>query len=429
MVPFEVKKGNATMKFILCIILTLLPYVDAHKKRILIFGGNGFLGSHLVKGLADSGEDYEITLVNRGNVYFNSDKDATSYADKILICDRDTLLRSSCPGLLGKSKYDVVIDFSSYKDQQIEQVIDILKNRVGIYIMISTDAVYEVSEKHHSERTREEDSKNEPEDLKKREELVKNNKYGAAKKGCEERLMVQRERLGFPYVILRLADAIGERDTSYRWWNYQLWMNLHQHFNHKVALPNGVKDHKFSMVYAGDVAKAIMKIIHEPEVFHDKVINLAYKKDITLTKILDFMQKYYKLDKVSYEHEDEKGFFRYPTAERGPIDVTNAEILLDWEPTPFEEAAKATCEFFDEAMVNPIYAKEREIALAEFIEETLPESFDDEDMFIYVLTKLYSSAVFNGIDIGLGEIDSDNLLTETNNEDEDEDIKDLKEEL
>ena len=198
------------MKLIVGLVWLFIPFIRAQKKRILIFGGNGFLGSHLVKGLADSEEDFEITLVNRGNVYFNSDKDVTRLADKILICDRYTLLRSSCPGLLGRSKFDVVVDFSSYKDQQIEQVIDILKNRVGIYIMISTDAVYEVTEKLHSERTREEDSKNEPKDMKKKDELEKNNKYGAAKKGCEERLMAQRERLGFPYVILRLADAIGK---------------------------------------------------------------------------------------------------------------------------------------------------------------------------------------------------------------------------
>jgi len=188
--------------WLLMIFVTFTTYQSScatSKKKILILGGNGFLGSHVLHTLSE--KNMEITLVNRGNIYFNSDKEAVPYADKLFTCDRNTLLRSTCPGLLGKTFYDAVVDFSSYNEKQIEQVIDILKNRVGLYILISTDAVYEVSEKYHGEKTREEDSRNEPKAQKKKDELEKNNKYGAAKKGCEERLKIQREHFGFPYVI------------------------------------------------------------------------------------------------------------------------------------------------------------------------------------------------------------------------------------
>jgi len=187
-------------------------------------------------------------------------------------------------------------------------------------------------------------------------------------------------------------------------------MRLHKAFNSTISLPNGVKDQKFSMVYAKDVASVISKILQEPSLYHDQTINLAFKEELTLTKVLQAIQEYYALSEASYDHDDEKGFFRYPTAERGPIDVTNAEVLLDWIPTSFAEAARATCEFFDEAMVNPLYGKERELALADFIEETLPESFEDENVFVKTLIKIYGSAVFKGVDIGLATDFADYLI-------------------
>lgn len=171
------------------------------------------------------------------------------------------------------------------------------------------------------------------------------------------------------------------------------------------------------MVYAKDVANVIAtKILQEPEIYFNKIINLAFKEDITLTKVLSFMQKYYGLSDVSYDHDDQKGFFRYPTAQRGSLDCTRADLLLDWNPTSFEEAATATCKFFDQAMTNPEYAKEREFALADFIEETLPESFDDERLFVDTLTKLYSQDVFRGIDIGLGDASDPGFLLEAKTE-------------
>ena len=187
-------------------------------------------------------------------------------------------------------------------------------------------------------------------------------------------------------------------------------MRLHRAFNATVSLPKGIKSHKFSMVYGKDVAKAIAKVLEDPHVYFDKIINLAFKEDITLTKVLSFMQRYYGLSEVLYDHDDEKGLFRYPTAERGAIDCSNAEILLDWNPTSFDEAATATCKFFEEAMVDPVYAKERELALVDFIEETLPESFNDEKLFVDILTRIYGPAVFRGIDIGLGDVDPGFLL-------------------
>lgn len=106
----------------------------------------------------------------------------------------------------------------------------VLTGRVGVYVLVSTDAVYDVSEKYHGGRSREGDSRNEPKDQKTRDQLEENNQYGASKKEVEQRLIEQKEKFGFPYVILRLADAIGNLDyfepTLARLIYYKLRSNL-----------------------------------------------------------------------------------------------------------------------------------------------------------------------------------------------------------
>ena len=41
--------------------------------------------------------------------------------------------------------FDVVLDFSGYEPKWIHDNCQVLKDKVGVYIYISTDSVYEVS--------------------------------------------------------------------------------------------------------------------------------------------------------------------------------------------------------------------------------------------------------------------------------------------
>ena len=53
----------------------------------------------------------------------------------------------------GTNGYDIVLDFSAYQPKWIHDAIDILKNKtIGVYIYISSDAVYEVSKPKSSDR-------------------------------------------------------------------------------------------------------------------------------------------------------------------------------------------------------------------------------------------------------------------------------------
>ena len=68
-----------------------------------------------------------------------ADKNATD-------CDINAIRQ--CPDLLSiierTEKFDVVLDFSGYEPKWIHDNCEVLKDKVGVYIYISTDSVYEV---------------------------------------------------------------------------------------------------------------------------------------------------------------------------------------------------------------------------------------------------------------------------------------------
>ncbi|XP_065667099.1 uncharacterized protein LOC105847697 [Hydra vulgaris] len=379
--------------------------------NVLILGGNGFIGSHVVENFKNL--DYNVTLINRGNVYFDTKKRMEINAFRTFTCDRNTLLKKSCHSLLTDDFYDFVLDFSSYQKQHIEQTIDILKSRVGLYIFLSTDAVYELksSKSHtstHAPRYLREDGVRSELDY----QTKKMSKYASNKLDCEKALVKQRQLSGFPYVILRLATVIGERDTTLRWWVYQTLMKVHKYINVKVPLPIAVMKLNHSMVYVGDVAAAIMKILKKSEVMHDQTINLAFKEDINLEKILQSIADCLKMSNVTYDYNIDTAWFKYPAVQVGPIDTYKAKNLLEWSPITFLNASNITCNFFERAMTDFHYVKDKELMLAELLEEALPDSFEDELQFFDVLKKEYGIEVMKGIDLGVDE--PENMVTDGN---------------
>lgn len=98
--------------------------------KILILGGTGFIGPHMVREALRRG--HEVELFNRGRTDSELFPDLT-----LLIGDRNNGLEA-----LEDGKWDVVVDNSGYVPRHVEDSARLLAPIVSHYLFISTISVY-----------------------------------------------------------------------------------------------------------------------------------------------------------------------------------------------------------------------------------------------------------------------------------------------
>ncbi|KAK3747108.1 hypothetical protein RRG08_046495 [Elysia crispata] len=330
--------------------------------QILIYGGNGFMGTRTSELLIEAG--HELTLVNRGNWYWDSEFTVKPHT-KHITCDRAQAIEkcSELKDFLSHSEgLDAVIDFSAYHPQFIEDALILLKGKVGFYIYISTDSVYEVCAKNHTEPSLETDAVR-PFCPQRQAELEAAENYGHLKLSCEEVLARHRaDGSGPPYISLRLPDVVGPRDSTYRWWIYQLWMTLRPFLEKDVIVPARLVERPMSLVYVEDVAATILQLVQGRNEYKstppsegpplDQAYNLALRESPTLFQLLKDMREALNLsDSVTIKTDGgEETMYLYPSVNAGPVSIGKAEKYLGWSPTAYSTVVKETVEYYEKAI-------------------------------------------------------------------------------
>jgi 2'-hydroxyisoflavone reductase len=103
------------------------------KLKILVLGGTGFIGPHIVRRALARG--HEVTLFNRGR----SNTELFPEVEK-LVGDRDGDLES-----LKNGQWDAVLDNTGYVPRHVRDSAELLKDRVGRYLFTSTGSVYDLT--------------------------------------------------------------------------------------------------------------------------------------------------------------------------------------------------------------------------------------------------------------------------------------------
>lgn len=178
---------------------SLLPRAFAAEPlRVLILGGTGFIGPHMVRRALSRGHD--VTLFNRGRTNKELFPDVTT-----LVGDRDGQLDALVDG-----HWDVVIDNSGYVPRHVRDSAQLLAERATRYLFISTISTYadysveDIGEDFRLAQLPEGHTG----------ESVTNETYGPFKVLCEKAV---QEAFNERATVVRPGYIVGPGDRTDRW--------------------------------------------------------------------------------------------------------------------------------------------------------------------------------------------------------------------
>ncbi len=217
--------------------------------RVLVTGGNRYIGLDLVRELAAAG--HQVTVINsheaplpEGVRRIHADRRVPGALTEALRAERDS--------------FDVVFDHTAYQVEDVEPLVDLFRGRIRHYVFTSSQAVYRRS---LVLPIREDFRRHAPDDDDSRKA------YGVGKVRCEDYLLGLWEREGFPATCLRVGHTLGPRSPQP---TRDPWFFARLEAGRPILVP-GDGFAALQLVHINDVARLMTALIG-----NERVLGRAY---------------------------------------------------------------------------------------------------------------------------------------------------------
>lgn len=333
-------------------------------KKILIIGGTRNMGYYLSQKLAESGED--LTILNRGIT-----KDELPDRIHRLHADRKDS-RQLRRALLAKS-FDVVIDFVMYRGAEAEAIIELFRDNVGHYVMISSGQVYLVREGAQRPFGEDDYDGRLMPAPKANSFAYEEWRYGMQKREAEDQLRQAWTQSKFPHTILRLPMVNSGRDPFNRLLNYFLRLRD----GGEILAPQ-TPDFALNHVYALDVVAAICHIIQSGR-GKGQVFNIAQDETVSLETFLsmvaELMNAKARIVRVERSQLEANGFLPdcSPFSERwmSKLDNRRGKAELGITYTPLYDYLAQLVEFYNTHNIPAPFTYRRRRAELQFVKQLI----------------------------------------------------------
>lgn len=164
--------------------------------RILVSGGNRYIGRELVQELAQVGHD--VTVIN-SHVVQLPDGVRRIHADRRV---PNAFAKALAPH---RDAFDVFFDNTAFTPDDVLPMVELFRGRLQHYVFTSSQAVYRRS---YVLPIDEDSRRHAPDDGDQRKA------YGVGKVQCEDLLRREFEASGFPATSLRVGHTMGPRSPA-----------------------------------------------------------------------------------------------------------------------------------------------------------------------------------------------------------------------
>lgn len=244
------------------------------KKKIIIFGGTGFIGHNLIKRLKK--EKFIITSIARGKIKKNKKIKGVKYIN----CD---ISKTNQVKKLDNSYHDYLINLSGNIDHKnkiqttkthfygTKNILDhFLKSNFKLFVQIGSSLEYANRTSPHKE----ENTRNNPQSF-----------YGRAKLKASNYLQKCFKKKYFPYIILRLYQVYGPYQKLDRLIPYVISNALK---GKSFRCSSGTQYRDF--IYVDDLVELIIKVLKKKK-FTFGIFNVGLGKPIKVRDIINLIIK------------------------------------------------------------------------------------------------------------------------------------------
>jgi nucleoside-diphosphate-sugar epimerase len=240
--------------------------------RVLVIGGTRNLGPDLVVQLL--AREHSVTVLNRGLT-------PDTLPDSVERLRADRSRPDEVATALGRRQWDAAADLTLYNGADARAAVQLLSDRVGHYLFISTGQVYLVRQSAPRPARESDYAGVAMAAPPMRTRDYSNWVYGVEKRAAEDVLAEAWSARGFPYTSLRLPMVNSRRDHYGRLHGYVLRLQD----GGPILVPD-LPGHSLRHVFGTDVVTALVGLV-ESGTGKGEAFNLSQDETVSLAEFLE----------------------------------------------------------------------------------------------------------------------------------------------